>query len=215
MREKGFIRKRFENVDAAVAQKRLAHAQPLWLGERVASRPRKRNAFAPAASAASRISAAQSRSSAAGGSPTRYHSSMVNSGACSAPRSRLRNTRASAKIFSLARRQQLLHRKFGRRVQVGRRGARRRRRSFPLQSRAGASHCPAKPAARPARPRQTLQPANQARVAASARARARRRGRRSRWRSGVQKGDASTSGGIDNCLPIWFVAARIGSGRGP
>ena len=51
---------------------------------------------------------------------------MVNSGRCSSPRSRLRNTRANSKIVRLARRQQLLAGEFRRGVQIKRQRARRR-----------------------------------------------------------------------------------------
>ena len=63
-----------------------------------AARPRKVRLLRPGGVAACARIAAQSSISASYGSPARYHSSSVNSGWCSAPRSRLRNTWANSKM---------------------------------------------------------------------------------------------------------------------
>ena len=78
----------------------IGHRQPFGLGE-ADRRPRRDGAaFAPGD-----IGRQPQQRQAVVRSPpdslrrARYHSSMVNSGACSRPRSRLRKTRANSKIF--------------------------------------------------------------------------------------------------------------------
>ena len=82
-----------------MALERLAHRDALRRLERTRlPAAESRTVFAPATWAASARSAAQSSISRASGAPTRYHSSIVNSGACSAVRSRLRKTCDREKI---------------------------------------------------------------------------------------------------------------------
>ncbi len=88
-----------------------------------ASRPRKRSAPRRPRARRARSRPAQSAISASSGASARYHSSMVNSGWCRAPRSRLRNTRGEIEDARLAGRQQLLHGEFRRGMQIGGPGA--------------------------------------------------------------------------------------------
>ena len=85
----------------------------------LASRPRNAKVFAFPTWAASARSAAQSSIRRASGAPTRYHSSIVNSGACKAVRSRLRKTCEQGKDLRLAGAEKLLHREFRRGMQPG------------------------------------------------------------------------------------------------
>ena len=119
---------------------------------------------------------------------------MVNSGWCSAPRSRLRKTRAKIEDARLARRQQLLAGEFRRGVQVERLAAPVRSRSASV---AKACRCASLPgetcSAAGSRPRRSPRRRTSARSAAAMRPRASRKGRRSAWRLGRHQGEDRSS----------------------
>ena len=75
-----------QQVDAGETLEGVSDRKPLERGNGSAVRPRKDRTFVPAASAASARMAAQSLINVSYGSRARYHSTMVNSGWCSAPR---------------------------------------------------------------------------------------------------------------------------------
>ena len=144
-----------QQVDAGVAREGFGHGQPLRLGERIdgAAAKATRSSSPVVGGRQPQQRGAVVHQHARRARRARYHSSMVNSGACSAPRSRLRKTRAKSKIRAFARRQQLFQREFRRGVQVapiaGAVGRDQRR----SRRRADASRCRARLAGRGSRPR--------------------------------------------------------------